>query len=158
MQYIHIILLPLNTTCFSLSSPVTNLMIVPMRVLMKVMRSLRRRSQRYFHVCTAFKYFVSPAYCSSGAAKPATEVSKKESSSDEEEDSEEESDKQAKLPTQNRHRKKYFYNLNYSIFLLFRIKWMFDRCIISSRPKLLPKTIVSLLDRRQFLLGIYPTV
>ena len=71
-------------------------MIVPMRVLMKVMRSLRRRSQRYFHVCTAFKYFVSPAYCSSGAAKPATKVSKKESSSDE--DSEEESDKQAKTP------------------------------------------------------------
>ena len=105
----------------SLFSPVTNLMIVPMRVLMKVMRSLRRRSQRYFHVCTAFKYFVSPAYCSSGAAKPATEVSKKESSSDEEEDSEEESDEQAKTPNTKSAQKEVF--LQSKLFYIFAVSY-----------------------------------
>jgi len=83
-------------------------MIVPMRVLMKVMRSLLKRSQR-----------LSLRFQRKKAAVMKKKIVKRKVTN------------RLKLPTQNRHRKK---------------------------PKLLPKTIVSLLDRRRFLLGIYPTV
>ena len=145
---------------FSIFSPVMNLMIVPMRVLMKVMRSLLKRSQRYsnfmfalplnilFHLLTVLLVLqrLSLRFQRKKAAVMKKKIVKRKVTN------------RLKLPTQNRHRKKYFYNLNYSIFLLFHIKWMFDTLIISCRPKLLPKTKVSLLDQKRFLLGIYPTV
>ena len=75
----------------------------------------------YLHVSSAFEYFVSPAYCSSAAAKPATKVSKKESSSDEEEDSEEESDKQAKTSNTKSAQKEVF--LQSKLFYIFAVSY-----------------------------------
>ena len=75
----------------------------------------------YLHVRSAFEYFVSPAYCSSAAAKPATKVSKKESSSDEEEDSEEESDEQAKTPNTKSAQKEVF--LQSKLFYIFAVSY-----------------------------------
>jgi hypothetical protein len=131
-----------------------------MRVLMKVTRSLLKRSQRYslfmfalplnilFHLLTVLLVLQSLPlrFQRKKAAVMKKKIVKRKVTS------------RLKLPRQNWHRMKYFYNLNYSIFCLFHIKWMFDKCIISCRTKLLPKTKVSLLDQRRFLLAIYPTV
>ena len=76
----------------------------------------------YLHVSSAFEYFVSPAYCSSAAAKPATKVSKKESSSDE--DSEEESDKQAKTPNKKLAQNEVF--LQSKLFYILVVSYQMD--------------------------------
>lgn len=147
-------------TFFSLFSPVTNLMIVPTRVLKKVMRSLLKRSQRYsifmlalplnilFHLLTVLLVLQSLPlrFQRKKAAVMKKKIVKRKVTN------------RLKLPTKNWHRMKYFYNLNCSIFWLFHIRWVFDKCIISCRPKLLPKAKLSLLDQRRFLLGIYPIV
>ena len=145
-------------TFFSLFSPVTNLMIVPTRVLKKVMRSLLKRSQRYsifmlalplnilFHLLTVLLLLQSLPLRFQRKKAAVMKIVKRKVTN------------RLKLPTKNWHRMKYFYNLNCSIFWLFHIRWVFDKCIISCRPKLLPKAKVSLLDQRRFLWGIYPIV
>jgi len=88
-----------------------------MRVLMKVTRSLHKRSLRYcfFVSDLCLLKIISPFYCflyfqnsaPSGAAKAATKVSKKESSSDEDDGSSDESsdDEEESEPTKTPKKK-----------------------------------------------------
>jgi hypothetical protein len=91
-----------------------------MRVLMKVTRSLHKRSLRYCFILSdlGLLKIISPFYCflylqnsaPSGAAKAATKVSKKESSSDEDDGSSDESsdDEEESEPTKTPKKKVWF--------------------------------------------------